>query len=630
MDKNLNVIASDLFGKLRSQFSNLKLSDKESQETSEEEEARFFDFDYKHQGENLGRISINLSEKDGLVVIFSNNIVENKPEYFKNSFFNFLKELRGFAKKHLLTFDVRDITKNNLEKRDYEYLSKKQFGESKMSESKLFGTNMTSYQNLGNTRLIVKHKEPVNLENPAGRAQRIQSIYLENTEGERFKYPFRHLSGARALAQHIGHGGTPYDQIGKYIIGLSEELNKLRMFKGYVDRNEMISENMSSINSRVVERIDEIKKEIHSLQASKNYEQFAESFEEPFSKQIPENIMNDWIDRLTIRTFNEELKNVFPYIFRLIDESDLPVKDLSAEDLISENEESDIDFKSESPEMLEYERALNIVVSESELFGENSDDLILELNELISNPIPLGVDGTNAIETLSDIIDDKELNEAFKKLADLNPESDARNTIKEYIIAKDQEKGTNILDRLNFEDHDSQKQEPPPEDQTAEMPPEQPAPMLQPQTAQAQAPAIQPVMADMYSESFKKALNRARKAGATMETIINIDGKQMTLGEMIKKSKVQEDIFNNKSKELVEFVKSMFNREEGTFPKGETGVLIACEKKFGENAIPVAKRVIERLNQVTEMNKLKKMSDPSEGPVNELSSILKFAGLRQT
>lgn len=52
----------------------------------------------------------------------------------------------------------------------------------------------------------------------------------------------------------------------------------------------------------------------------------------------------------------------------------------------------------------------------------------------------------------------------------------------------------------------------------------------------------------------------------------------------------------------------MYNREEGTFPKGETGVLIACEKKFGEGSIPYAQRIVEKLTGIGEMVRVKKLA----------------------
>jgi len=722
MDKNLNNIAEELFGKLRTQFPKVQMGDEESNVTDEEKTARVFKFEYTSDKAILGNVNVSISDDDGLVVIYSNDIVEGQDEYVKNKFFNFLQELREFAKQRFMNFDTRDISKSNLEKRDYEYMANKH-GEGTMSESKLFGTSRTSYQQLGDAKLIVKHSAPINFENPAGRAQRIESIYIENAQGERFKYPFKHLNGARALATHVAHGGNPYDSIGGYVIGLSEELNNLRMFKSYVDRNPVVSEAMGSIQSKVLERIDSVKKEIHNLQNSARYSAFAESFEESQSAVIPEDIMNDWIDRLTIRTFNEELKNVFPYIFKLIDESDIPVKDLTIEDLVTEEEckvcgmdpcDCDHAETKEVKEFADYERQLSKILGErTDIFSDQEESkqaAIDKLNQLITQPMPVGTDGNNATESLTDVIDDDELMDVFRELADVNPEQDIRSLIKDYIEIKDKENGTDVLSAIQFpNDLDAEAPEVP-----AEAPPVDPAAAAPtPPVAEGMSNdveeflhkvarsgdngydmlynaqkgkygrEIEQAVQDMYDDisidtgyhgdddfeqiydrmmdniqndygqqdvaetkedppfdgPYKKpgdnkdkfgntvknparhaakkgmadAIAKAKKAGATSETIIRIAGEEMTLGEAITKAGMKvEDIFGNKKEaaanELIEFVKSMFNKEEGTFPKGETGVLIACEKKFGEGSVPVAQQIIEKLQGAVESQRIRELA----------------------
>jgi len=615
MNKNFNLIAKELFGKIRTQFPKIQLGDQDSKVTSKTEDARFFDFDYMYEGTSLGRITVNLSDEDGLVVMYSNDIVEGQSEFVKNNFFDFIKELREFAKQRFLNFDTRDITKSNLDRRDFNFLSQNT-GEGNMTESKLFGTSKTSYQQLGDSKIILKHSAPVNQANPAGRTQRIESIYIENAQGERFRYPFKHLNGARALAQHIGHGGNPYDSIGQHVIGLSEELAQLRKFKGYVERNDTISENMGSIHSKVLERIDSVKKEIYNLQHPSRYELFAESFKESLAKEIPEDVMNDWVDRLTIRSFNEELKTVFPYIFRLVDESDIPVKELSIEDLVTEEDLADTDTGyGEVKEFAQYENFLDQIIERTDIFSDKEDSqgaAVDKLNQLIAEPFPVGPDGTNAIESLSGIIEDDELMDIFKELADVSPDSDVRDILKDYIQMKDEEEGTDVLSKINFTEEEpgmdgapETPEEPapaaevPPAEPAAEVPPAEPAPAAPPQ----------PVTADIWGESFTNAVNKAKKAGATAETVIRIAGQDMSLGEAITKAGMKvEDVFGNKSDELIEFVKSMYNREEGNFPKGETGVLIACEKKFGESSLSIAKKVIGKLHQISEMTRMKKLA----------------------
>ena len=78
----------------------------------------------------------------------------------------------------------------------------------------------------GNLTLI----EGVNDEKVSGRIRHIGSIYIESSEGERFKYPYKHLNGARAMARHVAEGGNAYDDFGKHIVSLSEEMAKLRKF----------------------------------------------------------------------------------------------------------------------------------------------------------------------------------------------------------------------------------------------------------------------------------------------------------------------------------------------------------------------------------------------------------------
>jgi hypothetical protein len=344
MENNLDKIAKDLYGKIQTRFPDITIGDENAQVLTKKSDiprARFFEFEYKEDGNPLGTIAITLDEEDGVVVQISGELSQEVKTMHQNAY-DFIRSFRKFAKTRLLNFDVQNIGKSNLDKRDYQFQAKPKITkielpkESPIMENKMFGTSRISYQNLGEARLIVKHSQPINPNVAAGRSMHIESIYIENADGERFKYPYKHLHGARALAEHIKHGGNPYDAIGKHITGLSEELNQLKKFKNYVGRQDQISESMGSITNRVMERIEEVKKECQHLQRASYYEQFAESFEESKERMIPEEIKNDWIDRLTVRTFNEELTSAFPFLYKIIDESELPVIELDADAVLDE------------------------------------------------------------------------------------------------------------------------------------------------------------------------------------------------------------------------------------------------------------------------------------------------------
>ena len=327
-------ISTALFNKLRGQFPSVTVGDAEGNVTNDPKEARFFDFDYTKEGKSFGKISISISEDQGLVVLHSTDIISEADPLTKEGWYNFLKELREFAKARLMAFDTRDITKSNLEKRDYEYLKKEKDMEP-VSESNMFGTNKTSFQQIGDAKLILKHSTVVNPEVPGARSQKIESIFIESPAGERFKYPMKHLNGARAMTRHVAEGGNPYDDFGKYIVSLSEELNKLRKFKTYMNRSNVMAEGLKDYLNVIDERIEEIKTTAQKLQKESGYKSIKETHSATVLEEVPEEVTKSWIDELTIKQFNEELKDVFPYIYKLVSEK-TSIKNLGPEDFETE------------------------------------------------------------------------------------------------------------------------------------------------------------------------------------------------------------------------------------------------------------------------------------------------------
>lgn len=323
MDK-LDIIAKDLFDKIRGRYQNVTLGNSESAITNEPGQARFFDIKIA-DGQN---VNLALDEKS-LTIMYSEKLFDDQ-QIGKDNWYSFLKELRMFAKKRMLNFDIRDITKSNLDRRDYEYLRKEKFGETTMSESKLYGTSKKSFQDIGRSKLIITHTESMNHE--SNRSTKIKNIHIENAEGERFKYPYKHLSGARAVARHISEGGNLYDDFGKHVIGLSEELSKLRKFKTYMNRSAVMAEGLGGYAEVVNERVNTIKTTINKLQRENFYREYFETFSPSDDIIVPEDVQGDWIEQLTVKQFNEELKDVFPFIYRLVSETS-KTKDLSLDEL---------------------------------------------------------------------------------------------------------------------------------------------------------------------------------------------------------------------------------------------------------------------------------------------------------
>ena len=308
----MDKISENLFAKIRGRFPSITLGDATGVVTDDPKLARYFDFDFKDGEEILGKVSITINEETGVVITYNNDFITNEADNVKDNWYNFLKEIRVFAKKNMLNFDTRDITKSNLDKRDYAHLTKTSSGDNTMSETKMYGTSRTSYEDMDKARLVLKHNQPVNLEIPGSRTQHVHSIYIESDNGERYRYPYRHLNGARALARHVSEGGNLYDDFGKHIVGLSEELAKLRQFKTYMNRSAVMAEGLKGYLDVVNERLESVKKECLKLQRENYYKNAIENYKQEVLEDVPEDVSNSWIDELTIRSFNEELKSVFP------------------------------------------------------------------------------------------------------------------------------------------------------------------------------------------------------------------------------------------------------------------------------------------------------------------------------
>lgn len=212
MNANLDKIALELYGKIQTRFNDIKIGDENAAVLSRKEDipkARFFEFEYEEDGVPLGTITITLDADDGVIVQVSGDLVNDDDSTTRHGAYKFIRSFRQFAKDRLLNFDIQNIGKSNLDKRDYTFQAKRKeepvMAQQPVMENKMYGSIKLSYQDLGEARLVVKHTQPVDESNPAGRTMHIEAIYIENAQGERFKYPYKHLNGARALAEHIKH-----------------------------------------------------------------------------------------------------------------------------------------------------------------------------------------------------------------------------------------------------------------------------------------------------------------------------------------------------------------------------------------------------------------------------------------
>jgi len=621
----IQIISQDLFDKVRSRFQNLEMGDKTGTVTMDPAEARFFDFDFVRENVNLGRVSISLNDLGSLKIFYSQGITEGQDDLAKKVWFRFLKEMRQFAMRRLLRFDTRDISKDNLDKNDFQYLASKQSSKEEepmtttMNESRWMlekSSKKTSRAVKGRTQVIVRHSESMAERRLGERSnpKKIRAIYIENADGERFKYPFIHTAGAFAMAQHVDHGGIPHDPAGKAIIKMSEQIAQLQEFKRHIQRSTL-NDDATGISERAVGRLNELKMRVEALGKRHHYESWIAEFNEQehndeLLSELDPVTMEEYKSKFTQNSFNEELSKLFPLIHHIMQETNtIDLEEYTAEELKGNQKRLDVDNDGD----IQGDDLADLRASKKEGFGEFEEwaesveqgrldlDAVndklggMSLEEKLAS-ISLGTDGVNAWSELSDLFDfderdsdDEDLKQRLfdiaqdtENLDQTGLDSPAITVFKNWVEEKFPEWKQDLPELFSSEGAVTQ-----PEPAPAQPAPAQAAPAPVAPAPEA-PPAEQPIAED--------------KKGSMLE-------------------------------EIAKLINSRFNESNPTVGpfNGHEGILIDVEKtiseKFGEKAGQQARQIAEKYMQKLTMKWQQRHGDKLMGEKsNEISRLKELAG----
>jgi arsenate reductase-like glutaredoxin family protein len=326
----------DLFNKIRSKFGNITIGDDKGSATADPSKAVFFDFEFTEDEDKFGRISISLADGDSMKVFYNRDMVAKIDEDDKNEWYDFVKELKDFAVEHQLEFDIRDITKTNLDKQDYKNLADtgQTVNTDEMSEELqritklagvevkegLTGTRKSSYENLDKTRLIIRHAGPVDETVPGARSRHINSLYIENEDGERFKYPVIHLAGARAMTRHVANGGRPHDDFGQHIIQTSEDIAKLSSFSRYASNKDQLNDNAGDIIEQTKLSLENLRMYIKNIGKQSHYETAVKDYKKADALEMDDETANSYREKFTLKNFDDRVEQALPIIHRVMSE----------------------------------------------------------------------------------------------------------------------------------------------------------------------------------------------------------------------------------------------------------------------------------------------------------------------
>jgi hypothetical protein len=409
--REINKIAEGLFEKIRDRFEDVSLGNDNAKATTDPQKARFFNFDYVVDDTNHGNITMSLIDEISLKVYFSKNISSDLDDEQKKEWYSFLRELREFARRNLLSFEPRDITRSTLKHRDIQQQSKADStydADEVVAESRMYGTLNRSYESFGPVRIKLQHTKPIMDETHGARSRNIAAVFVENDQGERFRLPFENLTGARAMARHVSAGGVPTDDLGRHITEMVGEMTTLRPFvRGMARRTfeDAVTKEMveSAFGYHAL-----LKNTLKKLKGKRGYTEFKESFK-PALVEDDANVA-ELKELFVKKTLDERIEQALPLVHK-------------AYNIMKENN---------NPYAQQFENWAD-KLSEGSWALPDTDDDVEQLIDWMSEEHPVGVDAQDATNSLYNIIGDDNLFDRLQELADIDPTADARDVVTSWL-----------------------------------------------------------------------------------------------------------------------------------------------------------------------------------------------------
>jgi hypothetical protein len=417
--RELDKISDSLFNKIRARFDTVSIGDEEAHRITDPEKARFINFDYvSKNGENFGNVTISLIDENSLKIYFSSNITDDLDDDQETEWYDFLRSLKKFARRNMLTFDARDITRSNLDLKDLKQQTNSDGTYNKddiaISESKLYGTSRSSYANVGPHRLIIRHEDHIDPERQGSRGRKIKHIFVETPLGERFLLGHTNLHGARATANHLRHGGNIADEGSQLINEMVKEMASMRHFVRAMRNRTFEDQETTGMVGAAIHRYNEVRDHLKRFKGRKGHELLLGMIGN-HSSQDEEFDENDLRERFVKKIYDDRFNEALPYVYRAYKNRKNLDTDESKEFESWANEMTEATWDSDS--------------------DDTSED---ELLTLVQSPIKVGIDGEDAKATIMDIhsLDNEELYQAFRMASQkLGPDADARRIIVGWLAS---------------------------------------------------------------------------------------------------------------------------------------------------------------------------------------------------
>lgn len=465
MPKSTKSINQDLEDLLITKGYDVTPLDSSGKEVPVASDAELMQFHFHKDGKDYGTVTVTIDGLQKLTIYYDDEIANSGGGINESddgtSWFNLLKQIKKFAQQRQLGFVLKDTDRlrNDMKRRNYtkkleeskvkelsydlknmssaefekEYkmtkaearaeLKPKKQGVAEDNQMKLdegyYGNRKMSYSDdIPTVKMVIKHNRQ--LEETDQRFRHIEKIFLETSDGERFSVPTNKPSRARAFARHIAEGGNYRDQRWDHITEICEDLDKLGGFvRATHNKREQFNESAQRMINEAQEQYNQLRETFKKLSGSKGYNKYFESYEP-----------------------------------RVINEDD--------GDLSEAFMHSSIDTRIESalPTLSKFGIKMG-KINEADMFEDWADSMIDEaldpsgprqmkdLEELLSDAIPMGPNAEVVIGELSDVIEDDELFNSLRRAAKTNPDADARPYIVKWMREQNNEDYRRMLDNID-------------------------------------------------------------------------------------------------------------------------------------------------------------------------------------
>ena len=420
--RELDKISSALFDKIRSRFDSVNIGDDKAQRVTDPEQARFFNFDYvSNDGKNFGNVTVSLIDENSLKIYYGSNITDSLDEAQSKEWFSFLRDLKNFARRNMLTFDTRDINRSNLDLKDIRQQAGSDATFSKdelaISEGRLYGmgnNKRMSFGDVGTHKIIIKHRDQINPEKRGDRGRQIEHVFIETPIGERFLLDHTNLHGARATANHLRHGGKIGDEGSELINEMVREMASMRHFVRAMRNRTFEDRETTGMVEAAMHRYNEVKENLKKFQGRHGQELLMNMMADP--GEIGEEVDIDALrERFVKKIYDDRFNEALPYVYKAYQSRK----------------------RMNTTETDQFESWANGVTEAT--WDSDSDDVSEgDLERLFKKPIAAGMDGVDGIAAIGSIpdLDSEDLQTSIKKLSQAQgPDADIRNTVIGWLMS---------------------------------------------------------------------------------------------------------------------------------------------------------------------------------------------------